>query len=60
MNLLSDVITYLRRLIKAPTNADITDNLRLLCLPSGELGPHPALRSQNEVSVPDNPWHYAL
>jgi len=27
MNLLSDVITYLRRLIKAPTNADIQDNL---------------------------------
>jgi hypothetical protein len=27
MNLLSDVITYIRRIIKSPSNADISDNL---------------------------------
>ena len=27
MNLLSDVITYVRRLIKSPSNAVISDNL---------------------------------
>lgn len=27
MNLLSDIITYIRRIIKAPSNASITDNL---------------------------------
>ena len=27
MNLLSDIITYVRRIIKSPSNADISDNL---------------------------------